>query len=134
MRRRFLKSKLHRATVTDSNLKYVGSVSLGPELMSAADIMENEQVTVLNINNCGRFETYAIRGGTGEVCLNGAAARLGQPGDILILLTYCELDEHETDDHEPTVVLVGPANRIEAVQTGGGAAAPPAEPIAGGLE
>ncbi len=80
MRRRMLKSKIHRATVTDADLNYVGSISIGPDLLEAADILEHEQVTVLDVDNGARFETYAIRGETGEICLNGAAARPGTRG------------------------------------------------------
>ena len=90
MRRRMMKSKIHRATVTDANLDYVGSISLDPELMALADIREYEQVTVVDINNGARFETYAIIGGPGEVCLNGAAARLVAPGDRVIILSYAD--------------------------------------------
>ena len=91
MRRRMMKSKIHRATVTDANLDYVGSISLDPELMTLADILEYEQVTVLDIDNGARFETYAIVGGPGEVCLNGAAARLVHRGDKVIVITYARL-------------------------------------------
>ncbi|WP_049568689.1 aspartate 1-decarboxylase [Streptomyces sp. SBT349] len=116
MRRRFLKSKLHRATVTEADLNYVGSISLDPHLMSLSDIAENEQVTVLNINNGERFETYAIGGGPGQVCLNGAAARLVQPGDIVIVLTYCDIDQDQVGSHKPTVVLLGEGNEVQSVQ------------------
>src|SRR5581483_6490555 len=97
MRRRMMKSKIHRATVTDANLHYVGSVSIDTELMGLADIRPYEQVTVLDIDNGARFETYAIEGGPQEVCLNGAAARLVQPGDRVILLTYADFDEEELE-------------------------------------
>ena len=92
MRRRMMKSKIHRATVTDANLDYVGSISLDPELMTLADILEYEQVTVLDIDNGARFETYAIVGGPGEVCLNGAAARLVHRGDKVIVITYADYE------------------------------------------
>ena len=95
MRRRMMKSKIHRATVTDANLNYVGSISLDPELMGLADILEWEQVTVLDIDNGARFETYAIVGGPEQVCLNGAAARLVHPGDKVIVITYAD---YETAD------------------------------------
>src|SRR6202451_1870755 len=101
MRRRMMKSKIHRATVTDANLDYVGSISLDPELMALADILEYEQVTVLDIDNGARFETYAILGGPGEVCLNGAAARLVQRGDKVIVLTYAEYEEAELEEAGP---------------------------------
>lgn len=111
MRRRMMKSKIHRARVTDADLHYVGSVTLDVELMALADIREWEQVTVLDIDNGARFETYAIPGGPGDVCLNGAAARLVQPGDRVIVLTYADYDEAELEGFEPTVVHVDTANR-----------------------
>ena len=92
MRRRMMKSKIHRATVTDANLHYVGSITLDTDLMARADILEHEQVPVLDIDNGARFETYAIQGGPGEVCLNGAAARLVQPGDKVIVITYADYE------------------------------------------
>ena len=92
MRRRMMKSKIHRATVTGANLDYVGSISLDPELMALADIREYEQVAVLDIDNGARFETYAIAGRAGEVCLNGAAARLVHPGDKVIVITYADYE------------------------------------------
>src|ERR1700728_428295 len=112
MRRRMIKSKIHRATVTDANLDYVGSISLDPELMGLADIMENEQVTVRYIDNGARFETYAIVGGPGEVCLNGAAARLVHRGDKVIVITYADYEEAELSSFEPRVVHVDSDNRI----------------------
>ena len=111
MRRRMLKSKIHRATVTGADLHYVGSISLDPELMELADILEHEQVAVLDIDNGARFETYAIVGEPGEVCLNGAAARLVQPGDRVIVITYGEYEAEELEAYEPTVVHVDSANR-----------------------
>lgn len=114
MHRRMLKSKIHRATVTDANLHYVGSVSLGPELLEAADILENEQVHIVDINNGARFETYAILGGPGEVCLNGAAARLVQPGDLVIVMSYADYDNDELEGYAPTVVHVDEKNQILA--------------------
>lgn len=106
-----LKSKIHRATATGVDINYQGSVSLGPELMRLADIREWEQVAVLDINNGARFETYAILGSPGQVCLNGAAARLVQPGDRVILLTYADYEESELALHEPRVVLCDEDNR-----------------------
>ena len=97
MRRRMMKSKIHRATVTDANLDYVGSISLDPELMALADILEYEQVAVLDIDNGARFETYAIVGGPGEVCLNGAAARLVHRGDKVIVITYADYETAELE-------------------------------------
>ena len=110
MRRRMMKSKIHRATVTDANLDYVGSISLDPELMEMADILEYEQVTVLDIDNGARFETYAIAGGPREVCLNGAAARLVQRGDKVIVITYADYEESELAGFAPRVVHVDATN------------------------
>jgi aspartate 1-decarboxylase len=111
MRRRMMKSKIHRATVTGADLHYIGSVSLDPHLMELADIREHEQVAILDIDNGARFETYAIVGEPGEVCLNGAAARLVSPGDRVIVITYAEYEDAELDGFEPTVVHVDTANR-----------------------
>lgn len=110
MRRRMMKSKIHRATVTDANLDYVGSISLDPELMRLSDIREYEQVAVLDIDNGARFETYAIVGGPGEVCLNGAAARLVQRGDKVIVITYADYEDAELSSFEPRVVHVDSTN------------------------
>ncbi|SRR5579875_99997 len=112
MRRRMMKSKIHRATVTDANLDYVGSISLDPELMRRADIREWEQVAVLDIDNGARFETYAIVGGPGEVTLNGAAARLVQRGDKVIVITYADYEEAELEHFEPRIVHVDGANAV----------------------
>ena len=111
--RTMLKSKIHRATVTDANLNYVGSITVDRDLLDLADIHPYEQVAVLNINTGARFETYAIEGrrGGGDICLNGAAARLAQPGDLVIVLTYAQYDEAETRGHEPVVVHVDERNR-----------------------
>jgi aspartate 1-decarboxylase len=111
MRRRMMKSKIHRATVTDADLHYVGSITLDTELMRLANILDHEQVQVLDIDNGHRFETYAIPGGPGDVCLNGAAARLVDPGDRIIVLTYADCGEAELEDFEPLVVHVDTANR-----------------------
>jgi pantoate--beta-alanine ligase len=111
MRRRMMKSKIHRATVTGAELDYVGSISLDPELMALADIREHEQVAVLDIDNGARFETYAILGAPGEVCLNGAAARLVHPGDKVIVLTYADYEDAELDGFSPRVVFVDSSNR-----------------------
>jgi aspartate 1-decarboxylase len=112
MRRRMMKSKIHRATVTDANLEYVGSISLDPDLMRLSDIREYEQVTVLDIDNGARFETYAIVGGVGEVCLNGAAARLVHRGDKVIIITYADYDESELERFVPIVVHVDASNAV----------------------
>jgi aspartate 1-decarboxylase len=111
VRRRMLKSKIHRATVTEADLNYVGSISLDPDLMAAADILENEQVAVLDIDNGARFETYAITGQPGQVCLNGAAARLVHTGDKVIIITYAEYEDAELEAHSPRVVHVDQWNR-----------------------
>jgi len=113
MRRRMLKSKIHRATVTDANLHYVGSITVDPELLAAADVLEHEQVAVVDIDNGARFETYTIAGrpGSGDMCLNGAAARLVQPGDRIILISYAEYDEAELESYTPRIVHVDSANR-----------------------
>jgi aspartate 1-decarboxylase len=110
MRRRMMKSKIHRATVTDANLDYVGSISLDPDLMRKADILEYEQVAVLDIDNGARFETYAITGEAGEVCLNGAAARLVHRGDKVIVITYADYEESELEGFRPRIVHVDASN------------------------
>ena len=112
MRRRMMKSKIHRAKVTDANLNYVGSISLDADLMGLADIREWEQVAVLDIDNGARFETYAIEGERGQICLNGAAARLVSPGDKVILITYAEYERDELANYVPRVVHVDARNRV----------------------
>jgi len=112
VRRRMMKSKIHRATVTGADLHYVGSVSIDPELMALADILPYEQVAVLDIDNGARFETYAIVGEAGQICLNGAAARLVVPGDKVILLTYAEYEREELSTYVPRVVHVDGRNRV----------------------
>ena len=111
MRRRMMKSKIHRATVTDADLNYVGSITLDVDLMKLADIREMEQVHVLDIDNGNRLVTYAIAGGPGDICLNGAAARLVQPGDRVIVISYADYDEAELDEYSPQVVHVDNGNR-----------------------
>ncbi|MGH9190502.1 MAG: aspartate 1-decarboxylase [Acidimicrobiales bacterium] len=106
-----MKSKIHRATVTGADVGYVGSISLDTELMKRADILEWEQVAVLDIDNGARFETYAIPGEPGQVQLNGAAARLVEPGHLVIVLTYADYEDSELDGLAPTVVLVDGENR-----------------------
>ena len=108
------KSKIHRATVTEANLNYEGSVTIDADLMEAADILPHEQVQVLNVNNGERFDTYAIRGprGSGVVCLNGPAARLAHVGDLVIILTYAVMEPEELRRHTPRVVMVDEQNRI----------------------
>lgn len=114
MKRTLLKSKIHRATVTDANLNYTGSISLSPEFLEAADLLEFEKVDVYNCNNGERFSTYVILGKPGEVCLNGAAARLVQPGDLVIIASYAEYDENEWSQHKPQLVFVDDKNAIQS--------------------
>ena len=125
MRRRMMKSKIHRATVTDANLHYVGSVTVDRDLMDAADLCEYEQVAVVDIDNGQRLETYVIEGvrGSGDVCLNGAAARLVQPGDKVILISYADYADDELEGYEPTVVHVDTANGIVDEETAAALAA-----------
>jgi aspartate 1-decarboxylase len=108
------KSKIHRATVTQADLNYAGSLTLDPDLMEAAEMFVFERVQVLNVDTGARFETYIIEGerGSGTVCLNGPAARLGQVGDTIIALTYCQVDKDEAKDWEPVVVHVDANNRV----------------------
>ncbi len=110
MRRTMMKSKIHRATVTGADVDYVGSITLDPELMQLADMREFEQVHVLDIDNGARFETYVMAGSTGDVILNGAAARLVDPGDRVIVITYAEYDEAELAEYEPQIVHVDESN------------------------
>ncbi|MDP2577392.1 MAG: aspartate 1-decarboxylase [Gemmatimonadota bacterium] len=114
MRRELFKSKIHRATVTDANLNYEGSVTIDEDLMTAADLLPHERVQVVNVNNGARFETYVLPGeaGTGVVCLNGAAARLGEIGDRVIIISYAHFEEAEAAAHQPRVVTVDERNRI----------------------
>lgn len=114
MNRQMLKSKIHRARITDSDLHYVGSITIDPDLLEAADILEHELVHVLDVDNGARFETYTIAGerGSGEMKVNGAAARLVHAGDTIIVLSYASYDEQELDSYEPTVVHVNANNQI----------------------
>ena len=114
MLRYMLKSKIHRAVFSEANLNYVGSITIDEDLLEAADIIENEKVTIVNINNGARFETYVITGerGSGAMCLNGAAARLVEPGDKIIIITYTIVDDREMADYQPRVVFVDDSNRI----------------------
>jgi aspartate 1-decarboxylase len=120
LERILLKSKLHRATVTDADLHYEGSVTIDADLMDAAQILPWEQVNVLNVNNGERFDTYAIRGqrGSGVICLNGPAARLAHVGDLVIILTYAEMEREELLRHTPIVVHVDENNRIQTSNAG----------------
>jgi aspartate 1-decarboxylase len=114
VQRTMLKSKIHRATVTDCDLNYVGSITIDGDLLDAADIREFEQVAVVDVNNGARFETYTIAGaaGSGEMKVNGAAARLVQRGDTIIVISYAGYDPDELDNYEPRVVHVGAHNQI----------------------
>lgn len=109
-----LKSKIHRARVTQCNIDYEGSITIDKDLMEAADLLQFEKVEVLNINNSARFHTYAIDGerGSGEICLNGAAARLVAKGDVVIILSYHSLTEDEAATYSPRLVYVDSQNRI----------------------
>src|ERR671937_2359519 len=114
MQRVMLKSKIHRARITDCDLHYVGSITIDPDLLEAADVLEHELVHVLDVDNGARFETYTIAGarGSGEVTVNGAAARLVHHGDTAIVISYASYDEAELAPHEPRVVHVDRDNRI----------------------
>ena len=114
MQRTMMKSKIHRATVTDANLHYQGSITLDPELMAAADILVHERVEIYNVHNGERFATYAIPGapGRGEVIINGAAAHKASPGHLVIICTYANYDREELAGHTPSVVFVDARNRL----------------------
>ncbi|MDH3525773.1 MAG: aspartate 1-decarboxylase, partial [Acidobacteriota bacterium] len=111
MRLTFLKSKIHRATVTGADLGYEGSISIDPALCAAADLSPFERVEVYNCDNGARLATYVIPGGDGEICLNGAAARHAHPGDRVIICSYAELEAREVEAHRPRLVHVDDANR-----------------------
>lgn len=117
MLREMMKSKLHQARVTEANLRYVGSITIDEELMEAADLLANEKVAVLSNTTGARFETYVIRGerGSRTICLNGAAARLVQPGDEVIILSYATMTDAEARAHKPRVVLLNPDNSIREI-------------------
>lgn len=110
----FLHSKIHRATVTDANLNYVGSITIDEALLEAANMKEWQKVEILNINNGERFQTYIIKGkaNSGCICLNGAAARKVQKGDKVIIVTYAQFREDELNDYKPTIVIVDDNNKI----------------------
>ena len=112
-----MKCKIHRATVTESNLNYAGSLTLDPLLIEAAGLFVNERIQVVNINTGDRFETYVISGerGKGAVCLNGAAARLGHPGDLIIAIAYASMTPEEAKAHVPRIVHVDAHNRVVRV-------------------
>ncbi len=113
MMRTMLKSKLHRLTVTGTDINYEGSITIDKNLIRSADILPGEKVQVVNTNNGERFETYVIEGGPGIVCLNGAAARLAIPGDRIIVIAYAAVDENEIKNLKPRVILVDERNRTK---------------------
>lgn len=112
----FLFSKIHRATVTDANLEYVGSITIDETLIKAAKLQEWQKVEILNINNGERFQTYVIKGeaNSGIICLNGAAARKAQKGDKIIIVSYTYLEPNEKEGFEPTIVMVDDNNKIKS--------------------
>lgn len=114
------KSKIHRATVTEANLNYMGSITIDETLIETAGIMPNEKVQIVNNNNGARFETYVIKGprDSGVICLNGAAARLVQPGDLVIIISYAIMDCNEAKSYSPTVVMVDGGNKITEIKQG----------------
>ncbi|MBM6046795.1 aspartate 1-decarboxylase [Staphylococcus epidermidis] len=114
MIRTFMNSKIHRARVTESNLNYVGSITIDANILDAVDILPNEKVAIVNNNNGARFETYVIVGerGSGKMCLNGAASRLVEVGDVIIIMTYAQLNEDEMVDHSPKVAVLNENNEI----------------------
>ncbi|NLJ56508.1 MAG: aspartate 1-decarboxylase [Firmicutes bacterium] len=120
MWRTMCKSKIHRATVTDANLNYEGSITIDAELMEKADILAYEKVQVVNNHNGARLETYVIRGerGSGIICLNGAAARLVQPGDVIIIISYAQYSPEELQDFKPKLVFVDEKNTIARFDVG----------------
>lgn len=115
MHRVMLKSKIHRLTVTDTNIDYEGSITVDEDLMDVARLLQYEQVHIYNLTNGNRFETYVIKGerGSGEVCINGAAALLASPGDKVIIASYVILEEEEARGHQPILVYVDEGNRIK---------------------
>ncbi|WP_248925468.1 aspartate 1-decarboxylase [Paenibacillus hamazuiensis] len=114
MFRTMLKSKIHRATVTEANLNYVGSITIDEDLLDQVDMLPNEKVQIVNNNNGARFETYIIPGprGSGVVCLNGAAARLVQPGDTVIIISYAVMTDEEARRYKPTIAIMGENNKV----------------------
>lgn len=114
MQIQLLKSKIHRVTVTEANLNYIGSITIDEDLMDAANIIENEKVQIVNINNGERLETYVIKGtrGSGQICLNGPAARKVTPGDMIIIISYCTMDFEEAKKYEPRIIFPGEHNKL----------------------
>ena len=119
MERILFKSKIHRASITEANLEYEGSITIDQNLMEAANMLPYEKVDVVNINSGDRFSTYVLKGkaDSGEICLNGGAARLGQIGDLVIIITYVNVQEEEIDNFRTTAVLVDKSNKIISVNT-----------------
>ena len=117
MRRRMFLGKIHRATVTQADLDYEGSITIDSDLLDAAGILPHEEVQIWNVTNGNRLATYALEGprGSGVVCINGAAAHLVDPGDIVILASFGELEDHEARNHEPKVVFVDEHNRMKGM-------------------
>ena len=117
MRLNMLKGKIHRATVKQAALDYVGSITIDVDLLEASGIIEYEKVQIVDVDNGARFETYAIAGerGSGMICLNGAAARCVQPNDKIIIMCYCDMDEEEAKAHKPKVVFVDDENKISII-------------------
>jgi len=113
-----LKSKIHRARVTQVDIDYEGSITIDKKLMEEADILPYEQVEVLNLNNGARFSTYAIEGESSEICINGAAARLAARGDIIIILTYCHVADEETHNFTPKLIHVDAQNTVTKAKRG----------------
>jgi len=114
-----LKSKLHRATITEANIDYVGSITIDKELLDCSDILPGEKVQVVDINNGQRFETYTIEGeaGSGIICVNGAAARLVQPNDKIIIISYAMMDRGEAKTYKPKIIQLGEKNRIQNIES-----------------
>lgn len=114
MRIEILKSKIHRATITESNLNYIGSITIDEELMDAVELVPNERVHIYDIDNGKRFDTYVIKGerGTGQICMNGAAARLVHKGDRIIIVSYCSIEFEKAKNHFPKIVVVNENNEI----------------------
>lgn len=117
MKRKMLRSKIHRAVVTDADLEYEGSITIDSDLLRQAEVAEYELVQVVNLNNGERFETYVISGkaGSGDVQLNGAAARLANPGDRIIIMVYSLIDEHEIESWKPKILLLDIRNRVKEI-------------------
>lgn len=117
MFRTMMKSKIHRATVTEANLNYVGSITIDKDILEAVDLLPNEKVQIVNNNNGARLETYVIEGepGSGVICLNGAAARLVQPGDVVIIIAYAMMTDEQSKTYKPKVAIMGENNKIKEI-------------------